>query len=92
MAILAKLLAYCFNENEIFAVLKRQTYNRSIHSHIIHADAGWLGLSALRFMGAVFSLHSSWFSLLNTDAFRWLALHESKYCSDTCKEWNSYDI
>ena len=44
MAILAGLLAYCFNENKIFAVLKRQAYNYSIHLHIIHADGGWLGM------------------------------------------------
>ena len=44
MAILAGLLAYCFNENKIFAVLKRQAYNCSIRSHIIHVDAMWLGM------------------------------------------------
>lgn len=58
MTILAGLLADYFNENKIFAVLKRQAYNYSIHSHIIHADAGWLRLVGLGFTDVAFSLHS----------------------------------
>jgi len=53
MAILAGLLAYCFNENNIFAVKKRQAYNCSTNSHTIHADADWLC-----FTSTVFSLCS----------------------------------
>ena len=44
MAILTGLLAYCFNGNNIFAVLKRQAYNYSTNSHTIQADGGWFGM------------------------------------------------